>query len=245
MSEIIRTTDYYKFRQMVGNRSISKRAENIKESIKRIGWVSNPIIVNQNMEIVDGQARFQALRELGMPIEYRMIPNLDIDDCRTLNKFNTDWKAIDFLDSFAAVGNHNYMRLKNLMETFGEHQLRLVLRAAGRSYDKEEFQEGNMILTDRDFGLAFRRLSTLSKFKPVLKRFGGRALVKYPAIFFIADRNDVDTDEMLRVLRICDPKDIYCDTALHFLESIQKVYNRNKMRKNRIYIAEDYKKERF
>ena len=29
------------------------------------------------------------------------------------------------------------------------------------------------------------------------------------------------------------------------MESIQKVYNRNRVRKNRIHIAEDYKKEKM
>lgn len=241
--EIRKTRDYHLFKFMAGNRAIKNRAENIKESIQKIGWISNPIIVNQDMEIIDGQSRFCALRDLNLPIEYQVIPHLDIDDCRTLNRYNTEWGSLDYLNSYAAEGNMNYIRLKNLMETFGERQIRLLLRACSKPYHKDEFQEGKVIVTEKDFGLGYRRLNILSRFKKILNRFSGRSITKTPVIFFIADRNDVDLDYMENVLSVCNPDEIYTDSTVHFLESIQKVYNKNRARKNRIHIAEDYKKE--
>lgn len=242
-TEIRKTQDYHLFKFLPGNRALKNRAENIKESIKKIGWISNPIIVNENMEIIDGQSRFAALRELGMPIEYQVIHHLDIDDCRTLNRYNEVWGSLDYLYSYAEEGNINYIRLKNLMETFDERQIRLLLQACRKPYIKNDFQEGKVIITAGDFGLGYKRLSVLSRFKKVMKRFTGRSITKTPAFFFIADRNDIDLDELEKVLSTCNPDEIYTDSLVHFLESIQKVYNRGKTKKNRIHIAEDYKKE--
>ena len=63
-NEIRTTRDYHLFKFMPGNRAIKNRAENIKESIEKIGWISNPIIVNQDMEIIDlhDQQRVHDLR---------------------------------------------------------------------------------------------------------------------------------------------------------------------------------------
>ena len=244
-TEIRTTRDYHIFKFMPGNRAIKNRAEKIKESIQEIGWISNPIIVNQDMEIVDGQSRFAACRELNMPIEYKIIPHLDLDDCRTLNRYNSEWGTVDYLNSYAEEGNINYIRLKNLMDTFDEKQIRIVLQACSNAYNKKEFQEGKMIVTDKDFGIGYKRLNVLNRFKNIMKRFSGRTITKAPAFFFIADRNDVDLDYLEKVLETCNPDEIYTDSLVHFMESIQKVYNKNRARKNRIHIAEEYKKERM
>ena len=242
-NEIRTTRDYHLFKFMPGNRAIKNRAENIKESIEKIGWISNPIIVNQDMEIIDGQSRFIALRDLNKPIEYKVIPHLNLDDCRTLNRYNEEWKSEDYLQSYVTEGNQNYIRIQNLMNTFEEKDIFLVVTACGRQYRKQDFQNGNLIITEKDFGFGYKRLFVLHRFKKNLKRFHGRIRAKVKAIFYIADRNDVDLDYMENIISTCDPEEIYADTTIRFLESIQKFYNKGRVRKNRIHIAEDYKKE--
>lgn len=243
-NETLKTMDYNRFKYLNGNRSVGKRKDNIVKSIKEIGWISNPILVNENMEIIDGQSRYQALIELGMPIEYKVITGLDIADCRAMNKYNSQWTKTDFIESYAAEGNINYIRVKNLRDTFNIKQTRLIMRAAGKQPTKEQIMNGQIIMTDKDYGKAYRRLNLYSKFEKILKTFGGRDITKAPAMFYIADRNDIDIEYMLKVLETCDTNRIYTDNVEHFLESIQKVYNHNRQKKNRIHIAEDYKKEK-
>lgn len=241
--EIRTTRDYHLFKFMPGNRAIKNRAENIKKSIEKIGWISNPIIVNQDMEIIDGQSRFVALQELNMPVEYQIIPHLDVDDCRTLNKFNTQWKTNDYMESYAEEGNQNYIRIRNLSKTFEEHDLNNIVRACNKTFDKNAFIEGRLIISENDFGVGYKKLNVFSRFKKICKRFGGKTRTKAFAFYYIADRKDVDLEYMENVLSTCNPDEIYCDSVIHFMESIQKVYNKNRVRKNRIHIAEDYKKE--
>ena len=65
------TTDYDSFAKLEGNRDVLQSRKNIiKESIEERGWIRNPVVVNEKMQIIDGQGRFEALKELGMPIEY-------------------------------------------------------------------------------------------------------------------------------------------------------------------------------
>lgn len=59
---VYRTNNYDQFKRLVGNREVNpKRVKTIKKSVEEIGYIPNPIIVNENMEVIDGQGRLQAL----------------------------------------------------------------------------------------------------------------------------------------------------------------------------------------
>ena len=105
-TRIFTTTEYDLFKRLKGNRDVTnKRVAIIKESISSIGYVSNPVIVNENYEVIDGQGRVRALMELGLPVEYRIITGLGIDDCRAMNLKPTGWSINDFVKSYAEYGN--------------------------------------------------------------------------------------------------------------------------------------------
>ena len=76
------TTDYGIFKRLVGNRDIPEsRISKIVESIQTIGWVHNPIIVNERMEVIDGQGRLTALQRLKMPVEYIVAEGAGNKEC--------------------------------------------------------------------------------------------------------------------------------------------------------------------
>ena len=77
------TRDYSRFKKVVGNRDV-KSYKRVLESIKNVGYIPNPIIVNENYEVIDGQHRLQACEELGISIAYIMIPGLNIESARRM-----------------------------------------------------------------------------------------------------------------------------------------------------------------
>lgn len=65
-NEIKRTNNYDMFKRLEGNRFVDpKKVNKLKKSINEVGYISNPIIVNEKMEVIDGQHRLEALKELG------------------------------------------------------------------------------------------------------------------------------------------------------------------------------------
>ena len=69
VGHIFETTDYDIFKRLEGNRAdIERRAKKVIKSIKAVGQIKAPIIVNERFEIIDGQARAEAFRRLGLPI---------------------------------------------------------------------------------------------------------------------------------------------------------------------------------
>ena len=67
------STNYDEFRTLNANRNVSENhVKQIKAAIETVGNLTEvvPIIVNENKEIIDGQHRFEACKELGLPIFY-------------------------------------------------------------------------------------------------------------------------------------------------------------------------------
>ncbi len=112
---VYRTYDYDKFKKMKGNRKVEeKRVNTIIESVHSIGRLPTPIVVNENMEVVEGQGRLEAFRRLGLPIEYIIQIGATVNDCRVINQANTPWGEEDYIDSQIESDNINYIRAKAL-----------------------------------------------------------------------------------------------------------------------------------
>ena len=66
------TTDYKQFKKVKGNRGYAQRhLKNLVSSIAQNNLLQySPIIVNDKMEVIDGQHRLAAAQSLGLPIYY-------------------------------------------------------------------------------------------------------------------------------------------------------------------------------
>lgn len=85
----------------------------IVKSMARCPMMS-PIIVNGNLEIIDGQNRFFARRYLGLPIEYIIKSDYGVVQARNYNTSHKNWTKSDFVSSYSAEGVESYVLLEQL-----------------------------------------------------------------------------------------------------------------------------------
>ena len=97
MSEVKETMDYGIFKTVSGNRNISEfHIELLKRSIKKRNLTKDfPILVNSNFEILDGQHRYEALSNLGLPIYYRIAEVTTVQDIAIVNTISKKWTLAD------------------------------------------------------------------------------------------------------------------------------------------------------
>lgn len=120
VGSIYSTENYDMFQKLNGNRAVlDARKALIISSIKDRGYIRNPIVVNEKMEIIDGQGRFEALKELGMPIEYVFAKGATIADCIALNVKQKNWNLRDYARCYADIGNPDYVLFASL---FGKYE---------------------------------------------------------------------------------------------------------------------------
>lgn len=119
---VYETMDYDRFKFIDGNRDINKtNKKNIIESFGEQGqrYVTNPIIVNEKMEIIDGQHRFEASRELGMPIQYIIVEGIGREAVQDLNRAQLKWALSNFV-GFHRVTDESFERLFDLLKLYND-----------------------------------------------------------------------------------------------------------------------------
>ena len=100
------TKDYQLFEFLDTNRLPNQKIiKKLEQSIKENG-VQIPIIVNSKKQIVDGQHRFWALRNLGYSVPF-IVSKTWKDDSHTIEINNTGsrWNALDFANYASESGN--------------------------------------------------------------------------------------------------------------------------------------------
>ena len=248
--QVYTTTDYSIFKRLVGNRDIPEsRIAKIVESIQTIGWVHNPIIVNEKMEVIDGQGRLTALQRLKMPVEYVIAPGAGNTECVYMNMNMVNWKLPDFVKSYAEQGNENYQRLLTLMEKYAGGNLNIISTAVYRvSKEKtRDIKAGVLQLTEEQYRDAIPRLEFV---KPMLeklneKRLPGSLMTLIQTLIYYYDYPEVDKERLAYSVE----KYIYNASPWVINEDcereVEAVYNYNMKLEDKISIAHLVKEERM
>jgi len=110
--------DYESFSFLQGNRKINDlHLKQLVTSMQENGILFNVIIVNENMEIIDGQHRYLAQKQLKAPIFYVMVLGYGLREVQVLNTETSNWKLPDYLDSYINVDNE-YQKAYQVVEWF-------------------------------------------------------------------------------------------------------------------------------
>lgn len=173
-NEVQVTSNYRLFRLMHDNREQSpSHILRLKAAFEEFGnlTAAQPVLVNENMEVVDGQHRLTAARELGVPVYYRVVPGLNIRTARSMNILHRSWNVDDYAESYAASGDANYQRYLRLREDFQyNHSIILTYIAGSRvdsSGDYKAFREGNFTLSPDQDTRARERLAMLNSVEDI------------------------------------------------------------------------------
>lgn len=157
--EIKSTTEYSKFKTKKGNREILlSHASRLMRAIKQQNMLSaNPIIVNEKMEVIDGQHRLKAAEILNIPIFYVEFNPASLAEIQLLNSNLKIWNIRDFLESYIKTGKKDYVQFKSYMEEYPLFPITMAMILCGtpdslsRSREiSQEFKDGLFKIVDME-----------------------------------------------------------------------------------------------
>lgn len=127
--EIFQTTDYDKFQIIVSNREVDKsHVKKLAESIKRKNLLFiRPLIVNEKMELIDGQHRLQAAALIKAPVFYVKASGLTKTDITVLNTAQKNWTRIDFINFYAIEGVPEFKQLSKLINKYSHIKVSAII----------------------------------------------------------------------------------------------------------------------
>lgn len=237
MKENLRfSTNYSNFKKTTDNRIVDVNSPHFKKvlsSIEKHGYIpAYPIHVRtfgSGYEIIDGQHRFEAAKTLGVQFSYVVYDNGEID-IPTLNNTQGKWKATDYLESYAAQGIREYVKLKEIYDiTKLPISVLVGIFAANDSY-VIQFCKGELKITNESNGLAI--VDFIENIKQIYPQAKNTRFVRAIRICF---RNPLFSLKKLQQKMHTNPALLYnCPETVAFIEMIEKVYNYRSPHKDKI-----------
>lgn len=113
-----KTKDYSIFKKNAANRDmVESNVLKIMNSIKQRNLLEfRPILVNEKMEIIDGQHRLEACKRLGIEVCYIIQSGASDKDMYLLNENQRSWSTSDYLNYFCAQEKEEYIKLRSFMK---------------------------------------------------------------------------------------------------------------------------------
>lgn len=250
--EIKETKDYDMFMTLLGNRD-KKSESKIIDSIQRVGYIISPLIVNEKMEVIDGQNRLAALKALDMPVHYIVQPGLGIEACRQLNIGQTNWMLEDYIYSYAEIGNADYRRLASLIMEFKRPlgirgiipmAKPLALTDTGTP-GEHSIKNGKFELSQNSYEIAIKRISSAidvgyAQFQKD-KKMNNK--IFWAATSYIYQHRQVSAAQVIENMRKYQAIIPPCTTVTEQLKYIDEANNKEVKRGvNKVFLSADFQR---
>jgi len=231
-TSMYRTRDFSQFKILNYNRAVDfKRITTLMDSINENGFLM-PILVSENMEVVDGQHRLEAAKRLNCEVTYIKynISDLEIPILiSTLNSVSKNWKISDYYSLWSRRGVDVYLWMGDIVEKYNlEFNELYFLFVRGGSTGKnllKNFKNGSLTFTESQknriislcekFNTFINYSELFKSFKPTFRN----------AVLEIVKNPDYDSDRMIRKLQQDAGRLLNCVNKIDFIFQLEKVYN--------------------
>ena len=155
-NKIYSTTEYGVFNKLRGNRAVNElHVRRLVEAIKEKD-LQIPIIVDHDMNVLDGQHRLDAYKIVGNPITYIIKDKFELQDVRNVNSVNRKWTLTEYLMSYCKLGKKDYQLLEWFHRTYEFGIAECIAMLNGKGYTNvnilKEFRKGEFVIDDLEQG---------------------------------------------------------------------------------------------
>jgi len=226
---IYSTADFKRFKFIDGNRFVSQNKVKtlmkvIEEGLDILKYA--PIIVDNDYNIIDGQHRYHVCLKLRRSVYYIIAPSKKISDIAKINTATDKWKLTDYLDSYIATMNPDYMELEQFMEKY-DLSLGVSMSLLGRGKASDggsmlsRFKNGYFKIKGKDE--AHRIASLLMDYKKYTELFKQRPFVR--AINNISLHENYDHNRMMEKLEQSQTVIEKKQTPKEYIIQLESIYN--------------------
>lgn len=226
------TTDYSMFKSIDGNRNLNLLHINRLKKSMQEHYLFTVIVVNEKYEIIDGQHRFYAIRDLGLPLHYVIMQGYNLSHVQILNANSSNWTQQDYLEAYCNLGYEDYLRLNDFLR---KYKLNITIGAsillgssaathgikAGNSF--EYFKHGTLKVSNQQVKDGGKFMDVLHLFEPYFEGFKSRSFVF--SLMRLMQNPDFSITELLQKVKIQPSALQSCVHINQMISLIEEIYN--------------------
>lgn len=154
---VYKTKQYNIFKIMKDNRDLRK----VKELSKKMNLskeypFNTPIIVNEKMQVIDGQHRLFLAKGVEKYVYFIQVKGATIDDVIDMNTIKNEWKVQDFIKSYSNRGNVYYKIIQDLQNKHKDEvelsaiSILALMTSDGKLISENVLREGRLVFDVKD-----------------------------------------------------------------------------------------------
>jgi hypothetical protein len=226
VNTVLKTNDYSKFKSKDGNRNLNElHLKRLTESVKQNDLLhANPILVNENYEIIDGQHRFNVCRQLGKSIHYIKVKGLGLQEIQILNANSKNWKLDDYIDGYCQMNLPEYCYFKNLIRKTNlgiTSLLALFVTGTTSGNAMESLKTGNLKLGHKTRGLII--LEWIEEWTKHYPNSFRRTFIV--ALVNLYNVKGYSHEKMMQKIKYQSTKLVDCTNTKTYLALLEEIYN--------------------
>lgn len=237
------TTDYGMFKFLRGNRDLNE--PKIKRIIKSVHdglsfFQYCPIMVNDDMYIIDGQHRFAVCQQLKINVYYVIVHDFSLRQIAEMNNNASKWKDKDFLNCYMDVGIEDYKVLHLFAE---KHDLNVRIAASLLMYGKvrskandqtnrvDDFRDGKFKVRYQEE--AERFMNKAFEFNPFTENWNTRSFLQSMEVLQASEKYNQEAliDKLSLHNLVVEQRSTYKE----YLQHIEELYNYRNSKRLTIY----------
>lgn len=254
IGKVFATTDYDKFKTIVGNRPVVEKGSHFKEvlnSIKAEGQIC-PAIVNERNEIIDGQHRLAICRQLGIPFVYVIGEGCGFVNIAQANA-GRKWSTETFVYGYAQNGGANadsYCYLKALYEEFSPPVTKSSLLRVRSGYNPEvarQIRDGSFRMTAYEYNMIAKSLRDLIAlgYADFIKSNPMSGNTYWAAMCYTWRHPKVDNKRLIKLMWQNEKRIPSTSKVKELLEALSTIYNKKLTLAKRVYLEKDYEQKMY
>jgi hypothetical protein len=237
VNQVFVTKNLGMFSSIDGNRVPNLiHVKRLTDSLRKYGMKCNPILVNEKLQVIDGQHRLLAAKEVQSEVYFIIIPGSNLTDVHTLNLNQKNWSRKDFMEGYANMGIIPYIKLRDFVKKNDDYgfndcvslcsntsSVSASSNKTGTSGGKGQYTLEEGTWQGKNFTLAQEWANKIRMIKPYYVGYNRSAFVG--TMIVLLQNPNFDFNEFMHKLRIQPTALVDCANREQYKTLIEDIYN--------------------
>lgn len=220
---VYKTKDYKQFNSIKSNRELDEK--HVKALMKSVRvknmLIVSPIIVNSNLDVIEGQHRLETAERLKVFVYFVVSDTITKKDIAALNSNRKNWKPIDYINYYTIEGEPGFSTLSNFINQNPHFPESTCMRLISSTGNNREYKNG--VINVSNYASACKVVEIVNSYRNHFPHAYDRNFIL--AIVKIMEGGKYEHKVMRQKLEFNSRALVKCVNSAQYIQLIEEIYN--------------------